>query len=224
MLNNLILTGIAAAFAFVAPPTPDASSPAKQDRVAKQKRGKRAGKRHKKVCKTLECTDAQKAELKELRTEFRADVKPLREKAKALHADLKAERSKDSPNAAVIEGLRAEMKELKTSMKAAKQAHMAAAKEIFTPEQVAQLEQMKAEHKAKRGDKRKRGKGDKARRGNGKRGKGDKARRGNGKRGKGDKARRGNGKRNGDREARRSNRSNRGERGTFASRRARAKG
>lgn len=120
---------------------------------AQGEHGKGHGKGHGKMFKKLNLTDDQKAQIKALRDGFKqqnasaiAEVKALREK---MREQMK---SKDT------EGAKATREQLKAKMEALRPAHeqlREKIKAILTPEQRAQAEKMREEHKARKHDRKK---------------------------------------------------------------------
>jgi Spy/CpxP family protein refolding chaperone len=110
-----------------------------------------------KLAKRLNITDEQKAKIKALREQFKtqnasalADIKALREKMKGYME------SKDKDNAkATRDQIKAKMEQLKP----AREQLRAQMKAILTPDQLAELEKIKAERKAKMDERRKDWKG-----------------------------------------------------------------
>jgi periplasmic protein CpxP/Spy len=130
--SKTILTALAATFALAAPSIASA--------------GKGKGHRFD-VCAAVECTDSQAQKVDGLREAMKATVAPIREKAKAVRAELHAEMAKDKPDASKVERLRAEMQTLRAQKKEHFKGYMTDVKAVLTPEQVAKLEQMKSERR-----------------------------------------------------------------------------
>ncbi len=219
-MNAAISTALLSLFTVFAAPNAGGDSPTE---------GARKGKRgHGGICKKLECTDDQKTKIKAIRAALKADNADERAAAKELRERYRAAKSADNPNPEALAKMRAEMKALKKTMKAARAESKAEIKEVLTPEQREMLVALKAERKAKRhkkgkkGKKGKRGKkhgdkqGKKANKGDKRGDKGEFARRGDNPRG-GDKAR---GERRGKRDkVTKRDRKGKRDRGEFAGRR-----
>lgn len=175
-MNTVFSTALLSLFTMFGTPKGDAQAP--YDGARKANRG-----HHGKVCEKLECTDAQKAAIKDIQAEHRAETADEREAAKALRAKFKQARSAEPVDAKLLATIKAEMKALRATMKNARTATNERINTVLTPEQVATLEafraERKAKHEAKKGRKGKRG--DEAKRGKGKRADGTAKRSRNGK-------------------------------------------
>lgn len=110
--------------------------------------GQRAGQRADRAFAKLNLTDAQKAQMKALREQFRTENAPLFAQLRQARTDLKVAR--DANDTARVESLRGSLQSLKTQFKAAKKAHREQLLTILTPEQRAQLEAAKAERRSRR--------------------------------------------------------------------------
>ena len=143
MLTKTVLSALTAALALTAVPSLASAGGGKGHRFD--------------VCQAVTCTDAQAKQVDSLKDAKKAATKPLREQSKSVRAELHAEMAKSNPDSARVESLRAELQTLRAQSKAHREAYFAQLKEVLTAEQVAKLEQMKAEHKknfkGKKGDK-----------------------------------------------------------------------
>jgi periplasmic protein CpxP/Spy len=98
----------------------------------------------------LNLTDAQKAAMKQVRENHKATLSALREQMKAKHNELRQASSGGNFSEALATQKLAEMAPLKAKLMAEGFAMHQQVMNILTPEQKAQLSQMRAEWKAKR--------------------------------------------------------------------------
>lgn len=96
----------------------------------------------------LNLTDAQKAQMKSLREQFKTDNAQLFSQLRQARTDLRTAR--EANDTARLESLRGTMDSLKTQFKAAKKAHREQLLTILTPEQRAQLEAARSERRNRR--------------------------------------------------------------------------
>ena len=98
----------------------------------------------------LNLSDAQKQQIKDLRTSFREQNKALFDSMKQTRTDMKAAR--EANDTARLEALRANAKSAREQLKAKSEGLRAQMLNILTPEQRAQLDAMKAERQQRRQD------------------------------------------------------------------------
>ncbi|HVS31687.1 MAG TPA: Spy/CpxP family protein refolding chaperone [Thermoanaerobaculia bacterium] len=102
-----------------------------------------------KFAEKLNLSEAQKAQIKSLQDSFRAENEPFRQQALQLRTDLKAAREANDTTRA--EALKAQLQAQREQMKPRMQAQHERILSILTAEQRAQLETMKSERKGRRG-------------------------------------------------------------------------
>lgn len=105
----------------------------------------------------LNLTDAQKAQVKQLREQFRNENKALFEGMKQTRTEMKAAR--EANDTARLEALRGTATSQREQLKAKSQALNAQVLNLLTAEQRAQYEAQKAEREARRAQRGERGRG-----------------------------------------------------------------
>lgn len=110
-------------------------------------RGDRGGK----MCERLECTDAQKAQLKQIREADKPAMKAERQALRDLEQQLVAEYRKPAFDAAKVKALRGQIDARKATVDSQREAMKAKIDAILTPAQRAKLAEFKAQHKDKKG-------------------------------------------------------------------------
>ena len=100
------------------------------------------------LAKKLNLTDAQKDQLKNERQTFRDANKDFFAQVKAAHQEARAAR--EANDTAKLDALKATIDSQRAHMKELHQQQQAQFLAVLTPDQRAQLDQLKAEHKAKR--------------------------------------------------------------------------
>jgi protein CpxP len=112
--------------------------------------GKHGGEFSEKFAQKLNLTDAQKQQIKSLRESFRTENEPQRNQMRQLTTDLRAAReANDTARAAT---LASQIEAQRATFKQRSDAQRDRVLSVLTADQRAQYEAMKAEHKAKRGD------------------------------------------------------------------------
>ena len=111
-------------------------------------RGHRGGQMGEKLAAKLNLSDAQKAQMKDLHNNFREQNKAFFESAKATREQFRA--AKAANDTAKLESLKPVMESQHAQMKQLRDAQRENFRTILTTEQRAQLDAMKAEHKAHR--------------------------------------------------------------------------
>ena len=96
----------------------------------------------------LNLSDAQKAQIKDLHMSFREQNKAFFESAKATRQEARA--AKAANDTAKLESLRPTMESQRAQMKQLRDAQHEKIRTILTPEQQAELDAWKAQHKAQR--------------------------------------------------------------------------
>lgn len=96
------------------------------------------------MAQKLNLTDAQKAQIKDLNTQFREQNKAFFESARATFKEYRA--AKQANDTAKMQQLQPTVDANKAQMKQLRQAQRAQILNILTPEQRAQLEAWKAQH------------------------------------------------------------------------------
>ena len=145
------ITAVAAAFALSA--TLAFAGPGHEGRGGHGKGGR--GEFSAKLAEKLNLTDSQKAQIKTLQEQFRADNAPFRDQSKALFDSFKA--AKEANDTAKIEALKPQMEAWHAQMKQRREAQMNRVLSVLTADQRAQFDAMKAEREAKRGQRGERG-------------------------------------------------------------------
>lgn len=105
-----------------------------------------------KVMKELNLTDAQKAQIKQIRDAFKQQNSSQIAQLKSLRDQMKAAR--EAKNTDQMKSLRDQMKTAMEAMKPAHEKLRADIAAVLTPEQRAKLEQLKADRKENRGERR----------------------------------------------------------------------
>lgn len=116
------------------------------------KRGHRGGEFGAKFAEKLNLTDAQKAQINAIHEETRARNAAFFDSVKQTHRDLRA--AKDAGDTAKAEALKGTMKSQREQMKQLRDAEQQRVLSVLTPAQRMQFEQLKAERKARRGERR----------------------------------------------------------------------
>jgi periplasmic protein CpxP/Spy len=96
----------------------------------------------------LNLTEAQKAQVKSLSESFRTQNAPLFEQKRQLRTDMKAARQAN--DTARLETLKGSAESLHAQLRAARQAHRNAVLQVLTADQRAQLEAWKATRKSRK--------------------------------------------------------------------------
>ncbi len=95
----------------------------------------------------LDLTDAQKQQMKDIRTASREQNKQLYADYRAKQQQFRALKQANDPSA---DDIKAELETMRPQIRAARKASREAMRNVLTPEQRSQLEQWKAERKSKR--------------------------------------------------------------------------
>jgi protein CpxP len=103
----------------------------------------------------LNLTDAQKAQIAQLRATFKEQNRPYFDAAKATRQEFKAARQ--AGDTAKLDALKATMQTQRTQMTERRQAFHTQFLNVLTADQRARLETLKAEREAKRGERGERG-------------------------------------------------------------------
>lgn len=103
-----------------------------------------------KFAEKLDLTDAQKQQMQQLRERFRTENEPLRAQFKQNRADMKAAR--DASDTARLESLKGTADSLRAQMKERRKAQHEQMMSILTAEQKAKLDALKAERQSRRGE------------------------------------------------------------------------
>jgi len=111
-------------------------------------RGHKEGAFSEKMAEKLNLSDAQKAQMKEVRKAFREQNKAFFESAKATREQF--HEAKKANDTAKLEALRPTMEAQRTQMDKLRADEMAQVRAILTPEQQAQFDAFKAAHKGDR--------------------------------------------------------------------------
>ncbi|HEY0141240.1 MAG TPA: Spy/CpxP family protein refolding chaperone [Thermoanaerobaculia bacterium] len=148
-MNRKTITAVAAmtlsaTLAFAAPQSNDG----KKFEGKRGRHGHGAHHRGDRAFAKLNLTDAQKAQVKTLREQFKTENAQLFSQLRQARTDLKTAR--EANDTARLESLRGSMDSLKAQFKAAKKAHRERLLTILTPEQRAQLETSKQERRNRR--------------------------------------------------------------------------
>ena len=98
----------------------------------------------------LNLTDAQKERLRTLNQQFREQNKTFFEHARHTREEFRA--AKKAGDTTQVDALKATMESQRAKMKELRDAHRAQVLSLLTPEQRQQLETMKAERQARRGN------------------------------------------------------------------------
>jgi protein CpxP len=102
-----------------------------------------------KMAAKLNLSDAQKAQIQDLQKSFREQNKAFFESAKANRQQFRA--AKDANDTAKLEALRPTMEAQRAQMKQLRDAQRENFRTILTPEQRAQLDAWRAQHKGQHG-------------------------------------------------------------------------
>jgi protein CpxP len=105
----------------------------------------------------LNLTDAQKAQIKTIRQNFREQNKAFFETSKATFQQFRE--AKKANDTAKLEALKPTMQTTRMQMTALRQQEQAEIAKVLTPEQRTQLEALKAEAKERHGERGERGRG-----------------------------------------------------------------
>ncbi|MCB9755583.1 MAG: periplasmic heavy metal sensor [Myxococcales bacterium] len=100
------------------------------------------------VCDRVECSDDQRAQIKQILNDRKSAHMADRAKARQLTAQLSAERSKPAPNEAELSRLHAQLSALRDANRARMRETAAQLREVLTPEQQAKV----AQARERRGD------------------------------------------------------------------------
>lgn len=98
----------------------------------------------------LNLTDAQKQQMQQLRERFRAENEPLRAQFKQNRADMKAAR--DANDTARLDSLKGTADSLRAQMKERRTAQHEQMMSILSADQKAKLDALKAERQSRRGE------------------------------------------------------------------------
>jgi len=139
-MTSTIFSALVALMSLVAAPGAAPEQPG-----ARQHRGRAHG-----LCQKLECTEDQRAQIKEIRAEHKQGTADEREQMKRLRAEMKAERSAPEPNTQRVEELRSEMDALKAKVRESRVEAKAAITAALDDEQRQEFAELQAERKAKR--------------------------------------------------------------------------
>ena len=131
--------------ALLASPTAEARSPQGK---AKHQRGDRV----ERLCKLVECTDAQQAKLTKIHDSAKEDFQKSRAKQKDLRERIAAESNKKNPSDKKIERLREQMKNNREATKAQRERVKGQVAKVLTDEQERKLKKAMAKRANKRGD------------------------------------------------------------------------
>jgi len=102
------------------------------------------------LAKKLNLTDAQKEQWKEIRKNFREENKAFFESARQTRQDFRA--AKEAGDTAKLDALKATMQSQRAQFKSLRQQQESKFETILTPDQKAQLDQLKAERAARRAE------------------------------------------------------------------------
>lgn len=91
------------------------------------------------MCKKLDCTDAQRTQIKAIKDAKAPQMKAGRDNLRKLHAQVKAELRKPSPDAKAIERLDAEMAAQKAALHKQRRANQLQILALLKPDQKAKL-------------------------------------------------------------------------------------
>ena len=111
-------------------------------------RGHHRGFMSARLAQKLNLTDAQKAQIKDLNKQFRQDNKAFFEQVKATRQEARA--AKKANDTAKLDALKPTIQSEKAQMKQLRTAQEAKVLSVLTPDQQAQLNQLKAQWQAKR--------------------------------------------------------------------------
>ena len=112
--------------------------------------GRRGGHMGGMMFRGLELTDAQKASLKQIRQSFGERTKSLREQLRAKHQELRQAESGGTFNESLAAQQLAEVAPIQAKLMAEQARMRQESLAVLTPEQKTQMEQRRAEFKAKR--------------------------------------------------------------------------
>jgi Spy/CpxP family protein refolding chaperone len=101
------------------------------------------------MCETLECTETQKNEMKEIRAQLRTDLEDERAEQKRLRAAFVAEKQKADPDPETIAKLRTDMDANRDAMRVEFEEAKTAMREVLDEKQEAQLDEALAKGKHK---------------------------------------------------------------------------
>ncbi|MBZ5712461.1 Spy/CpxP family protein refolding chaperone [Nannocystis pusilla] len=113
--------------------------------------GGHRGDRGAKMCERLECTDAQKTQLQQIREAHKPAMKAEREAMRDLHQQLTAEYAKTPIDTAKVKSLRAQLDAREATFKGQREAMKAKVDAILTPAQRTKLAEFKAKHREGKG-------------------------------------------------------------------------
>ena len=115
-------------------------------------RGHHRGFMSARLAQKLNLSDAQKAQIKDLNKQFRQDNKAFFEQVRATRQEARA--AKKANDTAKLDALKPTIQSEKAQMKQLRAAQEAKVLSVLTPDQQAQLNQLKAQWQAKRAQKR----------------------------------------------------------------------
>ena len=132
----------------------NAQTPQKQGQGRGERRGHSWGGMHGGAFRQLNLTDDQKAKMKQIRESFAEQNKPLREQLHAKRQELRQASEGGTFNEALATQKLTEMASLEAKLMGEQFKLRQEMQSVLTAEQKAQLEQSKAQFKARRGEKR----------------------------------------------------------------------
>jgi len=109
------------------------------------------GDRGAKMCQRLECTDAQKAQLQELRAAHKPAMKAEREAIRDLNRQLVAEYAKPTVDTTKVKSLRAQLDAHEATFDGQRQAMKTKVDALLTPAQRTKMAEFKAKHRDGKG-------------------------------------------------------------------------
>ncbi|MCY0995505.1 Spy/CpxP family protein refolding chaperone [Nannocystis sp. ILAH1] len=109
------------------------------------------GDRGAKMCEKLECTDAQKTQLTQIRASHKPTLHAERAAIRDLEQQIAAEYAKPSFDAAKVKGLREQLAAHETVAKSEREAMKTKIDAVLTPAQRTKLAEFKAKHKDGKG-------------------------------------------------------------------------
>ncbi|WAS97334.1 Spy/CpxP family protein refolding chaperone [Nannocystis punicea] len=113
--------------------------------------GKHHGDRGAKMCERLECSDAQKTQLAQIRDSHKPTIKAERAASRDLEQQIAAEYAKPSFDAAKVKTLREQLATHEAKADSEREAMKAKIDAILTPAQRAKMAEFKAKHKDGKG-------------------------------------------------------------------------
>lgn len=100
----------------------------------------------------LDLTDAQKAQIKQIHENSRAELRPLGEQIRAKRQEIRQAREGGTVNEALVTQKLTEIAPLEAKMMAARARIHEQTLSVLTPEQKTKLEQMREQFKSRRGE------------------------------------------------------------------------